>query len=62
MDTKINDLKRSKKAELIIGPVIFKHFMLNNDGRFYMLRKPLGHTWATSSPHNSPKTARKQFL
>jgi len=61
MDTNINDLVKTKKAELIIGPVIFKHFMLNNDGRFYMLRKPMGHSWATSSPHNSPKTARRQF-
>jgi len=62
LDTNINDLVKRKKAELIIGPVVFKHFMLNNDGRFYMLRKPLGHSWATSSPHNSPKAARRQFL
>jgi len=61
MDTDIQDLVRTKKAELTIGPVIFKHFMLNNDGRFYMLRKPMGHTWAAGSPHNSPKVARRNM-
>merc|ERR1712013_11446 len=48
MDSDIQDLVRTRKAESTIGPVVFKHFMLNNDGRFYMLRKPLNHTWATN--------------
>jgi len=62
MDTNIQDLVITKKVELTIGPVIFKHYMLNNDGRFYMLRKPLGHAWAAGSghsPHNSPKVAKR---
>jgi len=61
MDTDIQDLVRTRKAELTIGPVVFKHFMLNNDGRFYMLRKPLSHTWAVGSPHNSPATRRRNM-
>jgi len=61
MDTDIQDLVRTRTAELTIGPVIFKHFMLNNDGRFYMLRKPQGHSWAVGSPHGSPKTARRKL-
>ena len=31
--TKITLKVRTRKAELTIGPVVFKHFMLNNDGR-----------------------------
>jgi len=62
MDPIINDLVKTKKVELTVGPVVFKHFMLNNDGRFYMLRKTMSHSWATSSPHSSPKTERKSFL
>merc|ERR1712123_549311 len=65
MDTKINDLVQQKQVELTIGPVVFKNFMLNSDGRFYMLRKPTGHSWAigsANSPMNSPKTGRKGFL
>eukprot|EP00092_Neocalanus_flemingeri_P017115 GFUD01018510.1.p1 GENE.GFUD01018510.1~~GFUD01018510.1.p1 ORF type:complete len:459 (-),score=145.83 GFUD01018510.1:202-1548(-) len=62
MDTKINDLCQQKQMELTIGPVVFKHFMLNSDGRFYMLRKPTSHSWAVGSPHNSPRQARKAFL
>merc|ERR1711994_198594 len=61
MDSDIQDLVRTRKAELTIGPVVFKHFMLNNDGRFYMLRKPLNHTWAVGSPHNSPATRRRNM-
>merc|ERR1712212_810430 len=61
MDTDIQDLVRTRKAELTIGPVVFKHFMLNNDGSFYMLRKPLSHTWAVGSPHNSPATRRRNM-
>ena len=33
MDSDIQDLVRNRRAELTIGPVVFKHFMLNNDGR-----------------------------
>jgi len=65
MDTKINDLVQQKQIELTIGPVIFKNFMLNSDGRFYMLRKPTGHSWAigsANSPLNSPRQGRKGFL
>ena len=29
--------------------------------RFYMLRKPLNHTWAVGSPHNSPATRRRNM-
>jgi len=61
MDSDIQDLARTKKLEVIVGPVIFKHFMLNNDGRFYMLRKLATHAWAAGSPHNSPKVARRNM-
>jgi len=61
MDMDIQDMVRQKTIEVTMGPVIFKHFMLNNDGRFYMLRKPLGHHWAVGSPHNSPKTGRRKL-
>merc|ERR1739838_364928 len=62
MDTKINDHVQQKQVELTIGPVVFKHFMLNSDGRFYMLHKPTSHSWAVGSPHNSPRQGRKAFL
>jgi len=65
MDTMINDLVQQKKIELTIGPVVFKNFMLNNDGRFYMLRKPTSHSWAVGSPNSpmhSPRQGRKGFL
>lgn len=59
MDSDIQDLVRNRRVELTIGPVVFKHFMLNNDGRFYMLRKPTGQQWAVGSPHNSPRSTRR---
>jgi len=62
MDTKINDLVGQKQLEITIGPVVFKHYMLNSDGRFYMLRKPTSHSWAVGSPHSSPKQGRKAFI
>ena len=40
--TKITLKVRTRKAELTIGPVVFKHFMLNNDGRSVI--------FSTSSP------------
>merc|ERR1712133_349616 len=68
MDTNIQALVRSKELELTIGPVIFKNFMLNNDGRFYMMRKPLSHHWAVGSPNSphhsplhSPQVARRNM-
>merc|ERR1712088_248677 len=39
MDTVINDLVVQSKVEILIGPVVFKNFLLNKDGRFYMMRK-----------------------
>ena len=62
MDTKIHDLVIQKQVELTIGPVVFKNFMLNSDGRFYMLRKPTTHHYAVGSPCNSPKVVRKTFM
>jgi len=59
MDSNINDLIQQKQVELTIGPVVFKHFMLNNDGRFYMLRKLSGHAWASGSPQGSPRQGRR---
>jgi len=59
MDSKINDLIQQKQVELLIGPVVFKHFMLNNDGRFYMMRKLAGHAWACGSPQGSPRQGRR---
>ena len=59
MDTVINDLVVQKQVEILIGPVVFKNFLLNKDGRFYMMRKLLNHTYACGSPLGSPKLARK---
>ena len=33
MDTSINDLVNQGQLEILIGPVIFKNFLLNKDGR-----------------------------
>ena len=61
MDTVINDLVSQRQMEILIGPVVFKNFLLNKDGRFYMMRKLATHTYACGSPLNSPKQARKTF-
>jgi len=59
MDTVINDLVIQKQLEITLGPVVFKNFLLNKDGRFYMMRKLSCHTYACGSPLGSPKTPRK---
>merc|ERR1711963_91794 len=59
MDTAINDLVIQKQLEITLGPVVFKNFLLNKDGRFYMMRKLSCHTYACGSPLGSPKTPRK---
>jgi len=65
LELDINDLVNSGEAELIVGPVIFPHFLLQHSGRFYMMRKPAVHHYALHSPHHSPahspKMARKQM-
>merc|ERR1712119_129062 len=62
MDTVINDLLVQSKVEMLIGPVVFKNFLLNKDGRFYMMRKQSSHKYACGSPLGSPKTQRRGSL
>merc|ERR1711910_63370 len=60
MDTVINDMVVQKKVQIIIGPLVFKNFLLNKDGRFYMMRKISSTNFACGSPLGSPKSSRKQ--
>jgi len=59
MDTVINDLVVQNQLEILLGPVVFKNFLLNKDGRFYMMRKLASHTYACGSPLASPKQSRR---
>lgn len=59
MDSYIEDLAREGSAQLLVGPVVFQKYLLNNPGRFYMLRKPYINHWATQSPQGSPSLRRK---
>jgi len=59
MDTVINDMVVQKKVQIIIGPLVFKNFLLNKDGRFYMMRKISSTNFACGSPLGSPKSSRK---
>ena len=34
MDTVINDLVVQNQLEILLGPVVFKNFLLNKDGRY----------------------------
>jgi len=61
MDTEINTLAGQRRLEVTMGPVVFKNFLLNKDGRFYMMRKSTSHTYACGSPKGSPKTPRKNY-
>jgi len=61
MDTEINTLAAQKQLEVTMGPVVFKNFLLNKDGRFYMMRKSTSHTYACGSPKGSPKAPRKNY-
>merc|ERR1712032_751507 len=61
MDTEINTLAAQRQLEVTMGPVVFKNFLLNKDGRFYMMRKSTSHTYACGSPKGSPKTPRKKY-
>merc|ERR1711997_518050 len=60
--TVINDMVVQGKVENLIGPVVFKNFLLNKDGRFYMMRKLSSHKYACGSPLGSPKTQRRGSL
>merc|ERR1711970_1357833 len=62
MDTIINDMVVQSKVEILIGPVVFKNFLLNKDGRFYMMRKPSSYKYACGSPLGSPKAKRRGSL
>jgi len=59
LDSFIENLVRQDAASLVVGPVVFQRYLLNNSGRFYMLRKPNISHWATGSPKGSPKVTRK---
>ena len=39
----IKDLTISGNAELVVGPVVFENFCLEDPGKFYMLRKAPRH-------------------
>ena len=43
MDNEIQDLQKTGAAELILGPVVFDNFCLEDPGKFYMLRKAPRH-------------------
>ena len=62
MDTEINTLAAQRQLEVTMGPVVFKNFLLNKDGRFYMMRKLSSHKYACGSPLGSPKTQRRGSL
>jgi len=57
MDEDIRDLAKAGKVELVVGPVIFHNFLLDHDGRFYMLRKPAVHRFALGSPSSKRKVS-----
>jgi len=39
LDAEIADLTKTGEAELVVGPVVFDNFCLDDPGKFYMLRK-----------------------
>ena len=39
MNLFIEDLTKTGAAELVVGPVVFEGFCLEDPGKFYMLRK-----------------------
>ena len=43
MDNEIQDLQKTGAAELVLGPVVFDNFCLEDPGKFYMLRKAPRH-------------------
>jgi ubiquinone/menaquinone biosynthesis C-methylase UbiE len=55
LDDTLQELVKEEKAEIIVGPVIFHNFLLDHDGRFYMLRKPAIHRYALGSPSTTRK-------
>jgi len=49
LDAEINDLTKTGAAELVVGPVVFEGFCLEDPGKFYMLRKTPRHHMAYQS-------------
>jgi len=43
LDAEIQDLQKTGAAELVMGPVVFDNFCLEDPGKFYMLRKSPRH-------------------
>ena len=43
MDNEIQDLQKTGAAELVLGPVVFDNFCLEDPGKFYMLKKAPRH-------------------
>jgi len=43
LDAEISDLTKTGCAELVMGPVVFENFCLEDRGKFYMLRKAPRH-------------------
>ena len=58
-DAQVEDLVKTGQVELVVGPVIFQNFLLDHQGRFYMLKKPVTHKYALQSPRDSPTLRRK---
>jgi len=46
LDAEITDLTKMGAAELVVGPVVFDNFCLEDPGKFYMLRKAPRHHMA----------------
>jgi len=46
LDAEITDLTKMGAAELVVGPVVFENFCLDDPGKFYMLRKAPRHHMA----------------
>merc|ERR1712029_219574 len=43
LDAEISNLSNTGAAELVVGPVVFDNFCLDDPGKFYMLRKTPRH-------------------
>jgi hypothetical protein len=56
-DHRIMDLAQQRRWELLVGPVFFEKFSLDQPGRFYMLRKCHREIFAKGSPRHSPSSS-----
>ena len=57
MDNEIQDLQKTGAAELVLGPVVFDNFCLEDPGKFYMLRKAPRHNIAYQGEDQEHKSS-----